>query len=112
MIRAGPLTVKNREVRYWQSRSSLFASTSTLVRFVITSDGPSRVGLPETSATACPVTVSTNATSEDASCAANGLRHEPRIIEARTAVFPRASIGQTPQIETTARGTLARRCPG
>ena len=29
----------------------------------------------------------TNATSEDASCAANGLRHELRIIEARTTVF-------------------------
>ena len=38
--------------------------------------------LPKTNATACPVTFSTNAASEEASCAANGLRHEPRIIEA------------------------------
>jgi hypothetical protein len=60
---------KLNELAVGQSRSSLFASTSTLVRSVITSNGPSRVGAPEANATTRPVTVSTNATSRDASCA-------------------------------------------
>ena len=103
MIRAGPLTVKNREVRYWQSRSSLFTSTSTLVRSAITSNGPSSAGVPEANAITLPVTVSTNATSREVSCAASGLKHAPRIIE-EDCSLSKSNHWPTPQIETTAMG--------
>lgn len=42
------------------------------VRLLITSKGPRRAGDPEAKATTRPVTASTNATSDDASCAAKG----------------------------------------
>ena len=60
---SGSFDRQNREVRYWQIRSSLLASTSTLVRCVITSKGPSRAGVPVANATTRPDTASTNATS-------------------------------------------------
>ena len=56
-------------------------------------------------ATTRPVTISTNATSRDVSCAANGLKQVPKIIEARTAVFPRAIICQPLRLRRPVSGS-------
>src|ERR1700754_3724468 len=61
-------------------RNPLPARRSTLVRSVITSNGPRSDGVPEANATTLPVAASTNATSRDTSRAAEGAR--PQTIKA------------------------------
>src|SRR5262249_25159432 len=90
VTRAGPLIVTNRFRRWWQTCSSLFASTSSLVRSLMTSAVSSRVGVPRTKATTRPLTAATWATSGAPSCAADSetLKTPAKpMVETRTAAL-------------------------